>query len=962
MTDERSAIAGIVTGQVRGRALSGQATILLVEDGVRIDASAGEITIRASAIDGVAYRDARLTLYLREDEVVTVEGSQRLAVIARALASGVCALPELTRQLRGLGSRRGRPGSEHDRFFAPLLAARKKCERAADAPARIRSFDAAAIGAAITEAIAALAKGRYPSSAPDRRALEAEMLELTEPLMASLDRLRTASTRATGEMGGERSFVVWRDWCAAVGDVFERADASWMAFGPVLAAAPPAPRRALWRRVLRIGVVLAVSALPHPAVAQHVIVRVPGIAPESLVARDFDVVTVGRDGAIVVADSGALARLAALGWSAIAFETPFANAARRARLYGGIPTTVYRSFDDPSRGIRFFLDSIEMANPRVRVDSIGASIEGRPILAAKVGPPDDSPGRPNAIFLATYHAREWAATEMALRLMKHLAKVPGSDPRVDSLVANRDVWIVPVVNPDGYEHTFTTDRLWRKNRRPGPTVDVFGVDLNRNHSEHWAFDNVGSSPAPTSETYRGAEAASEPEAQAIEAFHAIHPPVVAVSYHTFTGLVLYPPGFRFGTLAGDRSIFQALAGTPERPSVIDHLPGSPLEHYHPGPSWNLYTTNGEYTDWAFTRHGTIAFTPELTSGYEDGVFYGFEFPDDEQRLETVFQDNLPFALDVLESARDPLRYPGRLGLAPERVVLESVWPTVRVRVRESELTGTRVTTGVSLSLTLDPEGEGRYMRRLIGTPPSRPQRVTVSTGFVATEYAVRSVEGAETSDAAWTASGFVRTSGGVAGASQWMALEGGTLLSPPITVDAATDTVSVLFWTRYFGSAFSLDQRGEIRVSFDGGVTWMLAGAVAGVAARLYPEQVKIGGVRGRTVRVEFAVGDMDWFLDEIAVVAHGPLRITNVATLPLAPSANPVRGDLVSFQWPFADLSGDLLIMDFAGRQVWRSSVAAGTGIVTWNVAASGPRNGVYVAVARSGSRIVRQRLYILR
>jgi hypothetical protein len=962
MTDDRSAIRGTVSGRVGGVALDGDATILLVGNGVRLDGPAADLTLHVSAIDGAVYHDSRLTLFLGGDDVVTVGGSARLAVIARELAGAVCALPELTLPLRGLGSRRGRPGSEHDRFFAPLLAARKKCERAADAQARIRAFDAAALGAAVTDAIGAVAKARYPSSAPDRRALEAEMLELAEPLAAALGRLGFTSKRAISEVGGERGFVVWRDWCAAVGEVFERADAAWMAFGPVLAAAPPAARRPLWRRMLRIGVVLAATVFPPSAGSQHVVVRVPGVAPESLLVRDFDLVAVGLDGPIVVADSVALARLASFGWSAILLETPLANAARRARLYGGIPTTVYRSFDDPVRGIRFFLDSIAAANPRVRVDSIGASVEGRPILAAKVGPADDSPGRPNAIFLATYHAREWAATEMALRLMKHLARPPGTDRRVDSLVANRDIWIVPVVNPDGYEHTFTTNRLWRKNRRPGATAGTFGVDLNRNHSEHWAFDDVGSSPSQTSETYRGTAAASEPETQAIEGFHALHPPVVSVSYHTFTGLVLYPPGFRFGVLAGDRSIFQALAGTPDRPAVIDNLPGSPLAHYHPGPSWNLYTTNGEYNDWAYTRHGTISFTPELTSGYEDGVFYGFEFPDDEQRLEIVFQDNLPFALDVLESARDPLRYAGRLGLAPERVVLESVSPTVRVRVRESELSGTRVTAGVSLALTLDAEGEGKYMRRLVGTPPSRPQRVTVATGFVAAEYSVRAIEGAETSDAGWTANGFTRTSGGVAGASQWMALEGGTLLSPPVTVDAQTDTVSVLFWTRYFGSAFSLDQRGEIRVSFDGGLTWIPAGAVAGVASRFYPERVKIGGVRGRTVRIEFAVGDMDWFLDDIAIVAHGPFRVTNVATLPLAPSANPVRGDRVFFQWPFADLSGELVIMDFAGRQVWQSAVAAGTSTVAWDVSASAPRNGVYVAVARAGSRIVRQQLYILR
>src|SRR5206468_8016102 len=84
--------------------------------------------------------------------------------------------------------------------------------------------------------------------------------------------------------------------------------------------------------------------------------------------------------------------------------------------------------------------------------------------------------------------------------------------------------------------------------------------------------------------------------------------------HSYSGLVLYPWGFRAGQLPPDLPRFEALAGTDLVPAVPDSVPGSTLDHYHPGPGWNLYTTNGEYTDWAYRAYGTIAFTTELTSG------------------------------------------------------------------------------------------------------------------------------------------------------------------------------------------------------------------------------------------------------------------------------------------------------------------------------------------------------------
>ena len=243
----------MLTGSIAGVDVGGPAAISVFDDGIELDTAIGEVVMSPAALEGVAYRDARLTLFLRHGDVVQADGTPRLAALAREIATQVCTLPELTRPLRSLGSRRGRLGAEHDRFFAPLLAARRRGERAGDVRGRLKAFDAAGIATALDESIAAFAKDRFPRSAPDRRALEAELLELAVPLRTALDALEVYAARAVDTPGSDATaFVRWRSWCSAVQEVFDRADRCWIAFGAVLGEAPVRPRP-LWRKMLRLG-------------------------------------------------------------------------------------------------------------------------------------------------------------------------------------------------------------------------------------------------------------------------------------------------------------------------------------------------------------------------------------------------------------------------------------------------------------------------------------------------------------------------------------------------------------------------------------------------------------------------------------------------------------------------------------------------------------------------------------
>ena len=331
----------------------------------------------------------------------------------------------------------------------------------------------------------------------------------------------------------------------------------------------------------------------------------------------------------------------------------------------GEPYEVYHSFDEPINGIKDQLRILAATNPKIaQLKTVGRSLQNRPMLVMrltneKIGKKD---GKPQALFVCTHHAREWVATQMCMRLIKYLTSNYGSDARVTQLLDNVEVWIMPVGNPDGYQYTFTNERLWRKNLRDndgdGQTTLNDGVDLNRNFAAHWGLDDEGSSPDITDATYRGTAPNSEPETKALVDFIEDNDFKFILSYHTYQNLILYPVGWQWNTTSLDDPIFVAQAGTDANPAITDSILGV---GYDPGVGADLYITNGDFTDWAYHDLGIPAQTVELTDGYD------FRFPDDEDMVQTVFNDNLEFALSYAESALDPAHPVSSVGITTEDV-------------------------------------------------------------------------------------------------------------------------------------------------------------------------------------------------------------------------------------------------------------------------------------------------------
>ena len=150
--------------------------------------------------------------------------------------------------------------------------------------------------------------------------------------------------------------------------------------------------------------------------------------------------------------------------------------------------------------------------------SLGNTIENRPVYMVKISDnPEVDEDEPELLYTALHHAREPESMMQMIYFMYYLLENYNSDPAVQYLVNNREMYFIPVVNPDGYEYNRATNPngggMWRKNRRNNG--GSYGVDLNRNYGpdSYWNAPNGGSSTSPSSDTYRGTAPFSEPETQ-----------------------------------------------------------------------------------------------------------------------------------------------------------------------------------------------------------------------------------------------------------------------------------------------------------------------------------------------------------------------------------------------------------------------------------------------------------------
>lgn len=147
--------------------------------------------------------------------------------------------------LRSIGSRRSQPTAlpemveEQERYFAPLLDARRTAAKAVTRPQVMAAFEGRRLTALIDASIRAFAAERFGTRAPARRAFEAELFEIVEPLRDHIQSLREIAERPAGADGSPEQYAHWSLWLEQLRVVFRVADSSWPTLAEALAAAPP---------------------------------------------------------------------------------------------------------------------------------------------------------------------------------------------------------------------------------------------------------------------------------------------------------------------------------------------------------------------------------------------------------------------------------------------------------------------------------------------------------------------------------------------------------------------------------------------------------------------------------------------------------------------------------------------------------------------------------------------------
>ncbi|MBK6966025.1 MAG: immune inhibitor A [Bacteroidales bacterium] len=248
--------------------------------------------------------------------------------------------------------------------------------------------------------------------------------------------------------------------------------------------------------------------------------------------------------------------------------------------------------------------------------SATTTINGEPIYFIKLSDnPNDNEDEPQVLYTGMHHAREPIGMQHLLYYMYYLLENYATNEEIRQLVDNTEMFFVPIINVDGYQYNINTNPngngMWRKNRRNNGDGS-FGIDINRNYGFFWGYDDEGSSPYPSDDTYRGTAPFSEPETQIMKEFCETHEFKIALNYHSYSNLFLYPWGYT-PDISPDDNVFAEYS----RRMTADN------QYTYGAGSTTIYPTNGGSDDWMYgeqtTKNKILSWTPEV-GGDGDGFW------------------------------------------------------------------------------------------------------------------------------------------------------------------------------------------------------------------------------------------------------------------------------------------------------------------------------------------------------
>jgi len=545
-----------------------------------------------------------------------------------------------------------------------------------------------------------------------------------------------------------------------------------------------------------------------------------------------------------------------------------------------------------------FLDSLHAEYPDLISAkwSIGQSHQGRDIWAVRLSDNagSDETGEPEILLDTMHHAREIMSGEFGILFAEYLCSNYGTDPVVTWLMDNRELYLVSILNPDGVVYNEQTNPngggMWRKNRRNNG--GSWGVDLNRNYPFEWI--GSGSSPDPSSDTYRGPSPGSEPEVQALMAFINGREFVTHQSLHTYSNLTLIPWGYTSADTP-DHATFMHMA------EIMTQYNG-----YEYGQTTDLlYPVNGVTTDWtyapdqghaqilSFTNEiGTTGFWPDFSERdalFQDNVWpmlylmmAAGAYPQVQDAVATDADGGLLEPGDAGELAFDLINQGATEGLDGAMVTIACDDPYVQFGAVSRELgslppLGT-ATIDPALPFTVSAACPDGHLVQLTATVSFGGGEIAYPLAFMVGQPNALFFDDFTLGTGAWTFAGgqWGLTSEAHSAPTALTDSPGGEYddnWDATATINGSFHASRLVFWHRY--DIESGWDYGRVQVSADGGA-WQTVASYTGTQNAWQEVDLDLGDYAGQSLRLRFLL-DTDyyitedgWYLDDVMVLGAG--------------------------------------------------------------------------------------------
>ncbi|PHH73839.1 hypothetical protein CDD82_5244 [Ophiocordyceps australis] len=258
------------------------------------------------------------------------------------------------------------------------------------------------------------------------------------------------------------------------------------------------------------------------------------------------------------------------------------------------------------------------------VVSSGKSLQDNDISGIHLFGSSGKGTKPAIVFHGTVHAREWISSMVVEYFAYTLASNYSTNNEIASFVDKYDFYLFPIVNPDGFKYTQTTNRMWRKNRQTTNNSPCIGHDINRNWPYQW--DGPGSSQDPCAEDFRGESPGDAPETKSLTTFiqtvKGKQGLKLYIDWHSYSQLFMSPYGYTSEKLPANNDELQNLMR-----GVVEAIRGVYGTEFDFGPiCTTIYPAAGSSVDWVTdVAKGDYVFTSEL----RDRGRFGFVLPADQ---------------------------------------------------------------------------------------------------------------------------------------------------------------------------------------------------------------------------------------------------------------------------------------------------------------------------------------------